>query len=222
MRSDAPAQCVVVPPTVLQIHVGRPEKSLATRHEPDVVRLSSQASWPKEAHSSLMNVAGDSRLPASSSTTFTPCLHNPFASVPPPAPEPITTMTESSPCEYVVMMFSARVGSSSKSGRAGLGGWRRQPLEIVESSQQVTSALLECVALVSEMCEGEFVVVERYDRLAANFLEEGSLRERRGDLGLLVLGRSGEVATGGLVESGRPFGEPLLHICAAGGFRIEG
>src|SRR3979411_3309478 len=108
MRSDAPAQCVVVPPTVLQIHVGRPEKSLATRHEPDVVRLSSQPSRPKEAHSSLINGAGDSRLPASSSTTFTPCLHNSFARVPPPAPEPMTTTTEASPCEYVVMMFSPR------------------------------------------------------------------------------------------------------------------
>src|SRR6202011_5324261 len=107
MRSDAPAQWVVVPPTVLQSHVGRPEKSLATRHVPDVVRLSHQASGPKDAHSSLMNVAGDSRLPASNSTTFTPCLHNSFASVPPPAPEPMTTTTEPSPCEYVVMMFSA-------------------------------------------------------------------------------------------------------------------
>src|SRR6202171_1977413 len=107
MRSDAPAQCVVVPPTVWRFHDASTEKSLATRHEPDVVRLSNQASWPKEAHSSLMNVAGDSRLPASSSTTFTPCLHNSFARVPPPAPEPMTTTTEPSPCEYVVMMFSA-------------------------------------------------------------------------------------------------------------------
>src|SRR5512140_561520 len=106
MRSDAPAQCVVVPPTVLQIHAGRPEKSLATRHVPDVVRLSSHANWPNDAHSSLMNVAGDSRLPASSRTTLAPLLHNSFASVPPPAPEPMTTTTESSLCECVVMMFS--------------------------------------------------------------------------------------------------------------------
>src|SRR5262249_53844764 len=107
MRSDAPAQCVVVPPTVLQIQAGRPEKSLATRHEPEVVRLSVQASWPNEAHSSLMKVAGDSRLPASSNTTLIPCLHNSLASVPPPAPEPMTTTTESSLCENVAMMFSA-------------------------------------------------------------------------------------------------------------------
>src|ERR1700730_9056372 len=134
----------------------------------------------------------------------------------------MTTTTDRSSCEYVVMMFSAsKDGSTGESGRAGVGGWCRQPLEIVESSQQVTSALLECVALVSEMCEGEFVVVERHDRLAADLLEEGSLRERRGDFGLPVLGRSGEVATGGLVESGRAYGEQVLHICAAGGFRIE-
>ena len=54
MRSDAPAQCVVVPPTVLQIQAGRFGKSLATRQLPEVVRLSSQASCRNEFHSSLM------------------------------------------------------------------------------------------------------------------------------------------------------------------------
>src|SRR5882672_3790963 len=98
MRSDAPAQCAVVPPTVLHIHAGKPGKSFATRHDPDVVRLSSHASWPNDAHSSLMKVAGDSRLPASNSTTLMPFWHNSFASVPPPAPEPMTTTTPSSPC----------------------------------------------------------------------------------------------------------------------------
>src|SRR5205823_11278138 len=112
-------------------------------------------------------------------------------------------------------------GSTGESCRAGFGGWRRQPLEIVESSLQITSALLECVALVSEMREREFVVVEGHDRLAAHLLEERSLRERRGDFGLLFLGRSLEVAAGSLVESGRAFGEKLLHLGAAGGFRIE-
>ena len=57
MRSDAPAQCVVVPPTVLQIQAGRFGKSLATRQVPDVVRLSSQASWRKAFHSSFMKSA---------------------------------------------------------------------------------------------------------------------------------------------------------------------
>jgi hypothetical protein len=52
-RSEAPAQCVVEPPTVLQIQAGRPAKSLATRQVPEVVRLSSQESWPKEPHSSF-------------------------------------------------------------------------------------------------------------------------------------------------------------------------
>jgi hypothetical protein len=44
---------VVEPPTVLQIQAGRPAKSLATRQVPEVVRLSSQESWPKEPHSSF-------------------------------------------------------------------------------------------------------------------------------------------------------------------------
>src|SRR3954467_12142688 len=52
-RSDAPAQCVVEPPTALTIQAGRPEKSFATRHVPDVVRASVQASWEKLSHSSL-------------------------------------------------------------------------------------------------------------------------------------------------------------------------
>ena len=59
MRSDAPAQCVVVPPTVLQIHAGRLGKSFAIRQVPDVVRLSSHASWLKANHSSLRKVAED-------------------------------------------------------------------------------------------------------------------------------------------------------------------
>ena len=52
-RGQQPAQCTVVPPTVLQIHAGRFGKSFATRHEPDVVRGSSQAIWLKAGHSSL-------------------------------------------------------------------------------------------------------------------------------------------------------------------------
>jgi len=96
-----------VPPTVLQIHAGRPAKSLATRHVPDVVRLSSQASCPNDFHSSLMKVAGDSRLPASSSTTLTPFRHNSFASVPPPAPEPMMTTTESSLSSNFAMIRSS-------------------------------------------------------------------------------------------------------------------
>src|SRR5256885_15975197 len=84
-RNDAPAQCVVEPPTVLQIHAGKPEKSCATRHVPDVVRGSSHANWMNDFHSSLTKVAGDWRAPASSTTTFTPFWHNSVASVPPPS-----------------------------------------------------------------------------------------------------------------------------------------
>ncbi len=66
------------------------------RQEPEVVRGSPQLSWLNEGHSSLMKVAGDSRLPASSSTTGTPFWHSSLARVPPPAPEPMITTTESS------------------------------------------------------------------------------------------------------------------------------
>ena len=61
-RSEAPAQWVVVPPTVLQIQAGRPGKSLATRQLPEVVRLSSQASWAKLPHSSLTKVVDARRV----------------------------------------------------------------------------------------------------------------------------------------------------------------
>ena len=52
-RGVAPAQCVVVPPTALTIQVGRFGKSRDTRHEPLVVRMSSQAIWLNAGHSSL-------------------------------------------------------------------------------------------------------------------------------------------------------------------------
>ena len=52
-RGVAPAQWVVVPPTALTIQVGRLGKSVATRQDPDVVRLSSQAIWLNAGHSSL-------------------------------------------------------------------------------------------------------------------------------------------------------------------------
>ena len=37
-RGQQPAQCTDVPPTVLHVHAGRLGKSLATRHDPEVVR----------------------------------------------------------------------------------------------------------------------------------------------------------------------------------------
>src|SRR5712671_4852563 len=53
-RSEAPAQCVVEPPTALTIQAGRLGKSFETCQLPDVVRMSDQASWLKLSHSSLM------------------------------------------------------------------------------------------------------------------------------------------------------------------------
>ncbi len=98
MRRLAPAQCVVVPPTVLQIHAGRFGKSLAMRQLPEVVRVSLQASWLNEGHSSLTKVPWFCRAPASSSTTGMPFWQSSLARVPPPAPEPMITTTESSSC----------------------------------------------------------------------------------------------------------------------------
>jgi len=63
---------VVVPPTVLQIQAGRPAKSFATRQLPEVVRVSSQASWLNDFHSSLMKLALLCAAPASSTTTLMP------------------------------------------------------------------------------------------------------------------------------------------------------
>ena len=51
---EAPAQWTVLPPTAFTTQAGRFGKSFATRQEPDVVRMSFQASWAKDSHSSLM------------------------------------------------------------------------------------------------------------------------------------------------------------------------
>lgn len=124
-RSDAPAQWVVVPPTVLQIHAGRPAKSFARRQVPLVVSGSSQASWLNDFHSSLMKLLGDCTPPASSTTTLMPFWYSSLASVPPPAPEPMMTTTESSPKSNVArvspMLFW---GGGISPGRAA--GWLRR------------------------------------------------------------------------------------------------
>ena len=95
-RGQQPAQCTVVPPTVLHVQAGRFGKSLATRYEPEAVRLSSHASCLNERHSSLMKSSGVRWRPASSTTTLTPFWHSSLASVPPPAPDPTMTTTSSS------------------------------------------------------------------------------------------------------------------------------
>ena len=53
VRLEAPAQCVVEPPTAFTIQAGSPLKSLATRQLPKLVRLSSHEIWPKLPHSSF-------------------------------------------------------------------------------------------------------------------------------------------------------------------------
>jgi hypothetical protein len=92
-RGHAPAQCVVVPPTILHVHAGRPGKSRAILHDPEVVRGSSQAILLNASHSSFTKSSWVRRGPASSSTTRTPCWQSSLARVPPPAPDPITTTT---------------------------------------------------------------------------------------------------------------------------------
>ncbi len=80
----------MLPPTAFTTQAGRFGKSRATRQEPEVVRMSFQASWAKEAHSSLTKSVSSWRLPASSTTTLTPFCTSSLPSVPPPAPEPMT------------------------------------------------------------------------------------------------------------------------------------
>ena len=105
MRREAPAQWVVVPPTVLQIQAGRPAKSRATRQLPEVVRLSSHEICRKLFHSSFWKVSMLSCLPASSITTLMPFWASSLPSVPPPAPEPTITTTESSLSSNVAMII---------------------------------------------------------------------------------------------------------------------
>ena len=95
-RGQQPAQWTVVPPTVLQVQAGSSGKSRAMRNEPEVVRLSSQASCLNERHSSLTNSSGVWWRPDSRTTTFTPFWQSSLARVPPPAPEPTMTTTSSS------------------------------------------------------------------------------------------------------------------------------
>jgi len=82
---------------------GQPGKVLG--HAPAARRGAcvSQASWLNDFHSSLMKLALLWAPPASSTTTLMPFWHNSLASVPPPAPDPMMTTTESSFCANVAM-----------------------------------------------------------------------------------------------------------------------
>jgi hypothetical protein len=111
-RGQHPAQCTLVPPTVLHVHAGRLGKSSATRHDPEVVRSSSHASWLKLGHSSSMNWPGWWWCPASRTTVLTPARQRSVASVPPPAPEPTTTTTPS-------WSYSKRGIAQPSCGRSG-------------------------------------------------------------------------------------------------------
>ena len=95
---------MVETPTPFTIQAGRPEKSFATRQSPEVVRLSSQDILTNSDHSSLTNLSFSMRGPASRQTTSMPFWANSLESVPPPAPEPITTTTPSSLRSYFAAM----------------------------------------------------------------------------------------------------------------------
>src|SRR5579859_6825304 len=124
MRSEAPAQWTVEPPTDLTIQAGRPAKSLATRQVPDVVRLSSHEILRNMPHSSLLKSAISTRLPASRQTTLTPFCANSFDRLPPPAPEPTTTTTLSS-----VRLNAAMIAPSSS----------LQPIDVIESAVEIAA-----------------------------------------------------------------------------------
>src|SRR5579859_1721021 len=119
MRSAQAPQCTVVPPTSLQVHAGRSGEVFATYHEPDVVRGSNQVKSPNMASSSFLKSEISMRLPASSTTDEMPFCASSFASVPPPAPEPMITTTD----------------ESFRSNFAGMGS--SQPIDIVESAVEV-------------------------------------------------------------------------------------
>src|SRR5262245_30749360 len=137
---------MVEPPTALTIQAGSPEKSLATRQLPEVVRLSSQEICTKFAHSLLTNSSISTRGPASRQTTSMPFCANSLDRVPPPAPEPMTTTTPSLFKSYFATMVRPSLLFV-------------QPAEIVEAAVDVT-AKLRRLALVAEMAPHRRIVVD--------------------------------------------------------------
>src|SRR5258705_9753206 len=184
-RSEAPAQCVVDPPTAFTIHAGRLAKSLATRQLPDVVRMSVQASWVKLSHSSLVKSWFSMRAPASRITTLTPFCASSLPSVPPPAPEPtITTTLLSFRSNFAILNFLLTVAREPDQFRLNQNPALvfaltrsldlREPVDVGEAALDV-AAVLGGGALVAELRPDLFLVVEGDDEIAADFLEEGGL-----------------------------------------------
>src|SRR5215468_5898485 len=165
-RSDAPAQCVVEPPTALTIQAGRFGKSLATRQLPEVVRMSDHASCAKLSHSSLTKSWFSTRGPASRMTTLTPFCASSLPSVPPPAPEPTITITPLSFRSNFAMLVLLTVRCR------GLD--LREPVDVGEAALDV-AAMLGGGALVAELRPQLFLVVERDNEVTANLLKERSL-----------------------------------------------
>src|SRR5882757_7887927 len=154
-RSEAPAQCVVEPPTALTIQAGRFAKSLATRQLPDVVRMSDQASWVKLSHSSLTKSCNSMREPASRITTLTPFCASSLPSVPPPAPEPtITTTPLSFRSNFAMLNSSLGVDRGCLS--------LREPVDVGEAALDV-AAVLGRGALVAELRPELFLVIKGDD-----------------------------------------------------------
>src|SRR5271170_1107746 len=99
----------------------------ATYHEPDEVRGSNQVNAPNIPISSFWKSVISMRFPASRTTTEIPFFVSSFASVPPPAPEPMITTTE----------------ESFRSNFAGIfpHSWIlfRQPIYIAETAMQIAA-----------------------------------------------------------------------------------
>ena len=108
-----PAQCKVVPPTPLHVQVGASAKFSAISEAPVHSRLSRQVNLPSMAYSSFSKSVAWKRGPASKTTTSIPFCASSLASVPPPAPEPTITTTESSSPSKVT---AARSSKSSDIG----------------------------------------------------------------------------------------------------------
>src|SRR3954469_365417 len=207
-RSEAPAQCVVEPPTALTIQAGRLAKSLATRQLPEVVRMSVQASWVKLSHSSLTKSCSSIREPASRITTLTPFCASSLPSVPPPAPEPTITTTPLSFRSNFAMLNSSLLFVDRGCLRL------REPVDVGKAALDV-AAVFGGGALVAELRPELFLVIEGDDQVAANLLEEGGLldllQQRDAFVLPLPLGVGNLVTlVGRLIELGDTVGDQRL------------